>query len=58
MATIHDSEYYRDSPNCTIFVLKRTLVVEIQALLSRRRPLLLDRRWSFEGPTKILTTQP
>ena len=47
--TIHDSEYYHDSPNRKSFVLKRTLVVEIQALLSRRRPLLLDRRWSFEG---------
>ena len=46
-------------------MLKFTLVVEIQWLLSCRRPPLLDRslrRWlpvqSYEGPTKILTTQP
>ena len=46
-------------------MLKLTLVAEIQALLSCRRPPLLDRclrRWlpvqSYEGPTKILTTQP
>ena len=48
-----------------IIVLKLTLVVEIQALLSRRQSPLLNRslqRWlpvqSYEGPTKILTTQP
>ena len=46
-----------------IIVLKLTLVVEIQALLSCHRPPLLDRslrRWlpvqSYEGLTKILTT--
>ena len=45
-----------------IIVSKLTLVVEIQALLSCRRPPLLDRslrHWlpvqSYEGPTKILT---
>ena len=48
-----------------IIVLKLTLVAEIQALLSRRWPPLLDRslrRWlpiqSYGGPTKILTTPP
>ena len=52
-------------PNRTILVLKLTLVVEIQAILLCRRPPLLDRslrRWlpvqSYEGPTKIRTTQP
>ena len=48
-----DSEYtfmiaIMHRPNCTILVLKLTLVVEIQALLSFRRPPLLDRslrRW-------------
>ena len=51
--------------NHNIIALKLTLVVEIQALLSCRRPPLLDRslrRWlpvqPYEGPTKILTTQP
>ena len=49
-------------PRRTILVLTLTLVVEIQALLLCRRTPLLDRRWlpvqSYEGPTKILTTQP
>ena len=52
-------------PNRTILVLKLTLVVEIQALLSCRRSPLLDRSLrsslpvqSYEGPTKILTIQP
>ena len=52
-------------PNHTILVLKLTLVVEIQALLLCRRLPLLDhslRHWlpvqPYEGPTKILTTQP
>ena len=52
-------------PKRTILVLKLTSVVEIQALLLCRRLPLLDRslrRWlpvqSYEGPTKILITQP
>ena len=64
-----DSEYtfmiaIMHRPNCTILVLKLTLVVEIQALLSfRRPPLLFDVGCqyvvqSYEGPTKNLTTQP
>ena len=52
-------------PNRTILVLKLTLVVEIQALLLCRRTPLLNRSLrrllpvqSYEGPSKILTTQP
>ena len=45
-------------PNHTILVLKLTLVVEIQALLSFRRPPLLDRSLTKAPLRFCMTTQP
>ena len=41
-------------PNRTILVLKLTMVVEIQALLSCRRPPLLDRSLRSSLPLQLL----
>ena len=41
-------------PNRTILVLKLTMVAEIQALLSCRRPPLLDRSLRSLSPVQLL----